>query len=71
MLATKAGAQMFKYHGDTSMVNDAAMLKVGLRGEFDLGPKIILYKTIVSKYRILTPFAKRSGIGPDATLIVL
>jgi len=62
VLATKAGAQMFKYHGDTSMVNDAAMLKVGLRGEFDLGPKIILYKTIVSKYRILTPFAKRSGI---------
>ena len=71
VLATKAGAQMFKYHGNTSMVNDAAMLKVGLRGEFDLGPKIILYKTIVSKYRILTPFAKRSGIGPDATLIVL
>ena len=71
VLATKAGAQMFKYHGDTSMVTDAAMLKVGLRGEFDLGPKIILYKTIVSKYRILTPFAKRSGIGPDATLIVL
>ena len=71
VLATKAGAQMFKYHGDTSMVNDAAMLKVGLRGELDLGPKIILYKTIVSKYRILTPFAKRSGIGPDTTLIVL
>ena len=62
VLATKAGAQMFKYYGDTSMVNDAAMLKVGLRGEFDLGPKIIFYKTIVSKYRILTPFAKRSGI---------
>ena len=31
VFATKAGAQMFKYHGDTSMVNDAAMLKVGLR----------------------------------------
>ena len=60
MLATKAGAQMFKYHGNTSMVNDAAMLKVGLRGEFDLGPKIIRYKTIVSKYRIVTPFAKRT-----------
>ena len=33
-------AQMFKYHGDTSRVNDTAMLKVGLRGEFDLDPMI-------------------------------
>jgi len=61
VLATKAGAQMFKYHGDTSKVNDAAMLKVGLKGEFDLSPESILYKTIVSKYRILTPFAKRTS----------
>ena len=61
VLATKAGAQMFKYHGDTSKVNNAAMLKVGLKGEFDLSPESILYKTIVSKYRILTPFAKRTS----------
>ena len=47
VLATKAGAQMFKYHGDTSRVNDTAMLKVGLRGVFDLDLKTILYKTIL------------------------
>ena len=70
VLATKAGAQMFKYHGDTSMVNDAAMLKVGLRGEFDLGPKIIL--TIMSnswREGLCTGatgnyYLDRSSIGP-------
>ena len=49
MLRSKAGAQMFKYHGDSSMVDNAAMLKVGLREEFDLSPRIILYKTTVEK----------------------
>ena len=70
VLATKAGAQMFKYHGDTSMVTDAAMLKVGLRGEFDLGPKIIL--TIMSnswREGLCTGatgnyYLDRSSIGP-------
>ena len=59
MLRSKAGGQMFKYHGDTSMVDDAAILKVGLREEFDLSPRIILYKTIVSKYRTSTTSTKR------------
>ena len=70
VLATKAGAQMFKYHGKTSMVTDAAMLKVGLRGEFDLGPKIIL--TIMSnswREGLCTGatgnyYLDRSSIGP-------
>ena len=61
MLANKAGAQMFKYHGETSKVDNAAMLKVGLKGEFDLSPESILYKTIVGRYKILTPFAKRTS----------
>ena len=63
VLATKAGAQMVKYHGDTSMVNDAAMLKVGL---------YILYKTIVSnswREGLCTGatgnyYLDRSSIGP-------
>ena len=37
------------------MVDDAAMLKVGLRGEFDLSPEIILYKTIVTGGTIQGP----------------
>ena len=61
VLATKAGDQMFKYHGDTSKINNAAMLKVGLKGEFNLSPKSLLYKMIVSKYQILTPFSKRTS----------
>ena len=52
------------------MVTDAAMLKVGLRGEFDLGPKIIL--TIMSnswREGLCTGatgnyYLDRSSIGP-------
>jgi len=60
-VATKGGAQTFKYHGETSKVDNAAMLKVGLKGEFDLSPESILYKLVVGKYKILTPFAKRTS----------
>jgi len=52
---------MFKYHGETSKTDNAAMLKVGLKGEFDLNPESILYKLVVGKYKILTPFAKRTS----------
>jgi hypothetical protein len=61
ILATQAGAEMWKYHGVTSKINNAAMLKVGLKGQFNLNPESILYKNIVSKYRILTPFAVRKS----------
>ena len=37
------------------------MLKVGLKGNFDLSPKSIVSRLIVSKYRILTPFANRKS----------
>merc|ERR1712126_22820 len=55
----KAGTQMWKYHAVTSKVNDANQLKVGLVGDFELNPQSLLYKLVVSKYRILTPFARR------------
>jgi len=61
IVATKAGTQMFKYHGVTSKVNNRQQLKVGLKGDFELNPESILYKMIVSKYQILTPFSKRSS----------
>merc|ERR1712088_974553 len=54
-----AGTQMWKYHAVTSKVNDANQLKVGLKGDFELNPQSLLYKMVVSKYRILTPFSKR------------
>merc|ERR1712226_1167073 len=59
IVTTKAGTQMWKYHAVTSKVNDANQLKVGLKGDFELNPQSLLYKLVVSKYRILTPFARR------------
>merc|ERR1712037_342491 len=59
IVTTKAGPQMWKYHAVTSKVNDANQLKVGLKGDFELNPQSLLYKLVVSKYRILTPFARR------------
>jgi len=59
--ATKANVEMFKYDADTSKVNNAAMLKVGLKGNFVLNSESVLYKTIVSNYKILTPFNTRSS----------
>merc|ERR1712013_667116 len=50
---------MWKYNAVTSKVNDANQLKVGLKGDFELNPQSLLYKMVVSKYRILTPFSKR------------
>merc|ERR1711872_651920 len=59
IVATWGGAMMWKYNAVTSKVNDANQLKVGLKGDFELNPQSILYKMVVSKYRILTPFSKR------------
>merc|ERR1712055_775442 len=59
IVATKGGAMMWKYNSVTSKVNDANQLKVGLKGDFELNPQSLLYKMVVSKYRILTPFSKR------------
>merc|ERR1712212_1137864 len=59
IVTTKGGVQMWKYHAVTSKVNDASQLKVGLTGDFELNPSSLLYQLVVSKYRILTPFAKR------------
>merc|ERR1711872_585464 len=41
------------------LIIDTNQLKVGLKGDFELNPQSILYKMVVSKYRILTPFSKR------------
>merc|ERR1719289_496095 len=59
IVTTKGGVQMWKYSAVTSKVNDANQLKVGLKGGFELNPQSLLYRLVVSKYRILTPFAKR------------
>merc|ERR1712177_114013 len=61
ILTSKAGVEMLTYHADTSKVDTAAMLKVGLKGELTLNPESILYRTVVSQYQFLTPFRTRSS----------
>merc|ERR1719284_1468283 len=57
--ATKAGTRMWKYFGVTEKENDEDKLKLKLESDFDLNPQSMLYQLVVSKYRILTPFARR------------
>jgi len=57
--ATKAGTRMWKYFGVTEKENDEDKLKLKLESDFDLNPQSMLYKLVVGKYRLLTPFAKR------------
>merc|ERR1719347_1431337 len=61
ILTSKAGVEMLTYHADTSKIDTAAMLKVGLKGELTLNPESILYRTVVSQYQFLTPFRTRSS----------
>merc|ERR1712126_84502 len=57
--ATSAGTRMWKYFGVTEKENDANKLKLKLESDFELNPQSMLYKLIVSKYKVLTPFSKR------------
>merc|ERR1711890_6045 len=61
ILTSKAGVEMLTYHADTSKVDTAAMLKLGLKGELTLNPESILYRTVVSQYQFLTPLRTRSS----------
>merc|ERR1712126_406063 len=57
--ATAAGTRMWKYFGVTEKENDADKLRLKLESDFELNPQSMLYNFVVSKYRLLTPFAKR------------
>merc|ERR1712013_183043 len=57
--ATKAGTRMWKYFGVTEKENGEDKLVLKLESDFELNPQSMLYKLVVSKYRLLTPFAKR------------
>jgi len=61
VLCTKGGVQMWKYNAVTSKIDDDNQLKVGLKTNFELNPKSMIFKYIVSKYEILTPFAKKNS----------
>merc|ERR1712123_527820 len=59
--ALKAGVEMMKYNVHTTFVNTDAKLDFGLTGDFELNQDSLIYKNIVSNYKILTPFTKRTS----------
>merc|ERR1719186_180672 len=61
VLAKKGGVQMFKLDISTEKINNDNDFKFILHDTFEVNPESILYKKIVSQYKFLTPFNKRSG----------
>jgi len=52
---------MLKYNLHTTLDNTPAKFDFGLTGDMELNKDSVLYRTIVSNYKILTPFTKRVG----------
>jgi len=52
---------MFKLDISTEKINNDNEFKFILHDTFEVNPESILYKKIVSQYKFLTPFNKRSG----------
>merc|ERR1712168_734299 len=61
LLAKKGGVEMFKITWSTEKINNKKEFKFILHDTLDVNPDSILYKNIISKYRILTPFNSRTG----------
>merc|ERR1712128_133950 len=61
VLAKKGGVQMFKLDISTEKINNDNEFKFILHDTFEVNPESILYKKIISQYKFLTPFNKRTG----------
>merc|ERR1719154_197518 len=59
--AEKGGVQMIKLTWSTEKINNANEFKFILHDTLEVNPDSILYKKVISQYKILTPFNKRSG----------
>jgi len=59
--AQKGGVQMIKLEWSTEKINNANEFKFILHDTLEVNPESILYKKIISQYKLLTPFNKRSG----------
>merc|ERR1711935_125041 len=57
----KGGKKMMNYDLITSLTNDATQFKFGLTGDLTVDPASVLFKNVISNYKILTPFNKRHG----------
>merc|ERR1712243_332848 len=61
LLAKKGNDQMWKITWSTEKINNANEFRFILHDTFDVNPESILYKNIISQYKILTPFNSRVG----------
>merc|ERR1712121_52025 len=61
LLVKKGGVQMFKITWSTEKINNANEFKFILHDTLDVNPESMLYKNIISQYKILTPFTSRVG----------
>merc|ERR1719318_1201453 len=61
LMITKGGVQMIKVSWSTEKVNNENEFKFVLRDIIEVSPESLLYKNIISKYKILTPFNSRTG----------
>merc|ERR1712243_505671 len=61
LMAQKGGVQMFKITWSTEKVNNKKEFKFILHDTLDVNPESMLYKNIISQYKILTPFTSRTG----------
>merc|ERR1712002_37161 len=61
LLVKKGGVQMFKVTWSTEKISNTNEFRFILHDTFDVNQDSILYKNIISKYKILTPFNSRTG----------
>merc|ERR1712050_551551 len=61
LLAKKGGVEMFKITWSTEKINNKKEFKFILHDTLDVNPESILYKNLISNYKILTPFTSRTG----------
>merc|ERR1711887_111601 len=61
LMVQKGGVQMFKITWSTEKINNEKEFKFVLHDTLDVNPESMLYKNIISQYKILTPFTSRIG----------
>merc|ERR1711887_199418 len=61
LMVQKGGVQMFKITWSTEKVNNKKEFRFILHDTLDVNPESMLYKNIISQYKILTPFTSRTG----------
>merc|ERR1712002_760570 len=61
LMVQKGGVQMFKITWSTEKINNANEFRFILHDTLDVNSESMLYKNIISQYKILTPFNSRIG----------